>query len=112
MSTTAPPETPPDAGGAALFDRSRYQALPKLDGHTATKVKLSFSGTVEIDTNDLDQLEHYRTLLLGDEVSLTVHAAVAKVGWGHDRKGVEEVKEVANQVTLKVHSYDIEGEEV
>jgi len=105
---TAPPDESEDA--TTLFDRRQYEALPKYDGHTATKLKIRFGGSVEIDINDLDQLEYYRTLILGDEVSLTVDASVAKVNWGHETKE-STGRVVSHSVGLKVHSYDINGEE-
>jgi len=107
---TAPPDESEDA--TTLFDRRQYEALPKYDGHTATKLKISFGGSVEIDINDLDQLERYRHLILGDTIALEVEAEVAKIHWGHETKQANGLKVVSHSVGLKVHSYDIDGEEL
>lgn len=107
-ATAIPPEEP------GLFDRKQYDTIPRLDGHTATGLKLGFAGGVELDLYDIEQLEHFRGLLLGDEVTITVHASVSGVAWSHspDDPDGEKDKKVVNKVTLRVHSYDVESEEV
>jgi hypothetical protein len=96
-----------EAAAGELFNAAAYDTRPKLDGHTADKVKIAFTGSVEVDLMDVDQLEHYKSLLLGEEVELKIHASVAKVNWAHAEKGEDLITEVATSVGLKVHSYDL-----
>lgn len=84
MTTTAisEPTTPvdPDAGGqpdgAALQDATQQQLslLPQVDGKTRTRLRVSISGTLELEAHDQRDAELARILSLGDKVELELVA--------------------------------------
>lgn len=90
----------------AIFDASSYDLeIPKLDGHKADRLILSFGGQVELDRTDEDALEMLKEMRLGRQVRFTVEAVVAGKGFAHAAKGEDE-EQVGYQVRLKVHSVE------
>jgi hypothetical protein len=94
----------PTATDDSIFDASAYDLpIPKLDGHKADKLTLSFGGSLELDRTLEDDLELIERLHLGENVTLTVEAVVAGKGFSHQTKG-EDGEQVGYQVRLRVTS--------
>ena len=104
MSTIASSSTASDED--AIFDASSYDLpIPKLDGHKADRLVLSFGGSVELDRTLEDDLALIERLHLGEDVNLSVTATVAGKGFSHAPKG-EDGEQVGYQIRLRVHSLE------
>lgn len=101
---TALPPLEAEAGGSELFDTEPYALpIPKLDGHVADRLVLSFGGSVELDRLLNDNLEFIEGLRLGQDVTLTIEASVSAKGFTHSTKGEDE-EQVGYAVKFRVHS--------
>jgi hypothetical protein len=88
----------------AIFDASSYDLpIPKLDGHKADRLTLSFGGSIELDWRDEENLELIERLHLGEDVGLHVTTTVAGKGFSHTAKA-EDGESVGYQIRLRVHS--------
>ncbi len=88
----------------AIFDAQAYDLpIPKLDGHKADRLVLSFGGSLELDRTLESDLGLIERLHLGENVTLSVEAIVAGKGFSHATKG-EDGEQVGYQVRLRVHS--------
>jgi hypothetical protein len=90
-----------------IFDAAPFTIpVPTLDGHRADVLKLTFGGGVEIDKMLSDDLERFKALSFGDELTLNIEVVVSKVNWTLARKadGGEKVTHVVGfkvtEVTL------------
>ena len=96
-----------DAEASALFDTAPY-TIPKLDGHVADKITLSFGGSVELDRLIEDDLALVEGLRLGQDVALRVECVVAGKGFTHTSKADDE-EQVGYTAKLRVHSVVVDG---
>lgn len=96
---TAAPATSEDG----IFDASKYDLpIPRLDGHKADKLVLSFSGQIELDRTSEDDLAFIDGLFLGRDVELKVKATIAKKGFTFTAR--EDEESAGYGVGLKIHS--------
>lgn len=89
---------------AALLDASVYDLpIPTADGLKADKLRVSFTGTIELDRTNTDDLEWFESLRLGRDVTLDVDALTVAKPQGYqpseDGPGVTTL-----QATLRVHT--------
>lgn len=75
----AEPELEPDETGAApAFDPSAYETdVPKVDGIYADKIIIGFTGSVELDIGNEDDLATFNALTLGRDVIFRIGGVVA-----------------------------------
>jgi hypothetical protein len=71
-------------GQTALIDKTDYQredlALPKIDGQEVDRIAFTFSGTIMLDRADPADVNLFRKLNLGHDVTLQVEGACAGYG--------------------------------
>ena len=100
MSTTTTDES--------IFDASSYDLpIPRLDGHKADRLSISFSGGVELDRTSEDDLALVDALALGREVELRVTATVTKKGFTLTAGKDENPETTGYGVGLRIHSLEI-----
>ena len=90
------------------FDTTVYDLpIPKLDGHKADKLTIAFSGSVELDRTNSDDLELIDALTLGRDVEMRVTATVTRKGFTL-AAGKEDAPETTGYgVGMKVHSLEV-----
>ncbi len=89
------------AEAEGLFDGSAYVAVPEIDGQTADKLVIAFSGSIAYDAADEDGQALFHRLSLGHAVELRVAGVVAaKTGTYKVTARDEEI--VTGKATLKV----------
>jgi hypothetical protein len=99
-----------DGTSSELFDPAPYLApVPTLDGNRADTLKVTFTGTIEIDPMIADDLEWFKRLKFGSPIALQVEGAVTKVNWSMKTSGEEGIEHVTTQVGVKVDSIDLAG---
>jgi hypothetical protein len=91
-------------------DRGKLFEVPRvaivIDESDPTVVKLAFSGSVELDRGNAQQIEFYNRLNAGDEsdVTLTVHVAGAQKRHRRDAEGfVDAIVETKSLVVSDVY---------
>lgn len=96
-----------DEAASELFDGTKYDLpIPKLDGHRADVLKLSFGGSVELDLVRAGNLDHFDSLKFGQEVELQITAIVGKKQWSIRRNDETGEETVTHTIGLAVHSYE------
>ena len=100
MTTTVDQE---QAFDAAVYDLP----IPKLDGHKADKLVISFSGQVELDRTSAEDLELVEGLMLGRDVEMQVTATVSKKGFTLSAGKDEAPDTTGYGVGLRVHSLEV-----
>jgi len=87
----------------AIFDASTYDLpIPRIDGIRASKLTVSFGGT--LDRTSEDDLEALGKLEMLEEVTLTVRAVVT--GKGFNGRGSDDGPVVGYQVRLQVLGFE------
>jgi hypothetical protein len=76
--------------------------LPKLDGHTAEKLSITFTGAVELDRRLDDNLELLNQLRLGQDVELVVVCRPVAKGFTPRTTGDDADDLASYAVKLKV----------
>ena len=90
------------------FDTEPYTLpIPKLDGHTADKVIIALSGSVELDRHNPTHLEFIETLTLGKDVDLDITATVTRKGFTLQAGKEDSPESTGYGVGLKVHSLEV-----
>lgn len=93
-----------------LFDGTAYDTpVPKLDGHRADVLKLTFAGNVEIDLMIPDDIEWFKGLRFGQELELTVTGTVTKSQWGLRVNSETGEEKATHALGITVHSIDTPG---
>jgi hypothetical protein len=87
-----------------VFDPSPFDLpIPTVDGLKADKLRVSFTGTIDLDRTDLDDLELLEKLKLGRDYPFTVEATCVSKPQAYspseDGPGTTLV-----QATMKVHT--------
>jgi predicted RecB family nuclease len=73
---------------------------------------ITFSGTLEVNVNDPNAIEAYRALTLGQYVSLSdILCTVEGKNFAPQTDKVTEQEILQERLTLKVHSYALDGPE-
>lgn len=90
-TTTAPPTTTEldnQADGAITADATAQQLslLPQIDGKTRTRLRLSLSGTVELEVTDERDADLARRLQIGSTVPLEIVGTGIRFEVGADSK--------------------------
>lgn len=89
----------------AIFDASSYDLpIPRLDGHKADRLSISFSGGVDLDRTSEEDLELIEGLTLGGQVELRITATVTKKGFTFNAGRDESPDATGYGVGLKVES--------
>lgn len=97
-------EEPMQPAPDRLFEVPRIAIA--IDETDPTVVKLAFSGSIELDRTNADQVDFYNDLVAGseDEVVVTVHVAGARKRHRRDSEGfVDAVVETKSLVVSDVH---------
>lgn len=90
-----------------IFDASSYDLpIPRLDGHKADKLVVSFSGQIELDRTSQDDLDLVEGFSLGREVELRITATVSKKGFTLAAGKDDGPETTGYGVGLKVHSLE------
>lgn len=113
VSINGGPEIPLDLAEDALFNGATYDTpVPKLDGHRADTLKLSFAGSIEIDPMDGELLEWFNGLRFGQDIALRVTGAIGGHAWTHRITDPESGQEkVTHARKVVVHSIDVAPED-
>lgn len=91
-----------------IFDASGYDLpIPRLDGHKADRLAVTFSGGVDLDRTSEDDLSLVDSLALGREVELRVTAVVTKKGFTLTAGKDDEPERTGYGVGLKVQSLEV-----
>ena len=91
-----------------LFDPGPYQLpAPIMDGQRATKARITFAGSIEIDMHDEQDLQLLGGMLLGRAVGMRVTATVAKIGWAVSPTKEHGNVDIVDAVTLRVEEYEL-----
>lgn len=110
MSSAIPiaPDNGQDVDMGKLFDVPRVGII--LDESDPTVVKLAFSGSVELDRTNAEQVGFYNKLAAGRtcEINVTVHVAGAKMSHRRDSEGdvdavVQTKSLIVSDVFLEMH---------
>lgn len=80
--------------------------IPGMDGYRATKLTISMSGAVDLDTTSREDLDFLNELRLGQQVELKVQAIVTKKGFTLT-PGDEKPDTTGYGVGLKFHSFEV-----
>lgn len=116
MSTTATPERtvtadearggpPPDEGKAPKAAVPPEQlALPLIDGKAIDKLRVSVSGSIMLDRHDPADVELFRKLRLGEDVTLQVEAKVGGKLTSFTTNKDGDLDAVVGDAKLKVHT--------
>ena len=92
----------------AIFDASSYELpIPRLDGHKADNLTVSFSGGVSLDRTSEEDLELVDSLTLGKQVTLSVTAVVTKKGFTLNPGRDENPETTGWGVGLRVQSLEV-----
>ena len=92
----------------AIFNAEQYDLpIPRLDGHKADKLVVSFAGQVELDRTSEDDLALIDALTLGRDVDMQVTATVTKKGFTLTAGKEDSPETTGYGVGLKVHSLEI-----
>ena len=90
-----------------MTDSTLPHPVPRLDGHTADRLTLTFGGTLELDRAD-DHLALLEAMALGQDVDLMVTARVSSKGFVHALRSPKpndpDVDAVTYAAKLKVWS--------
>lgn len=90
------------------FDASAYDLpIPKLDGHKADKLVVSFSGAVELDRTNADDLDLVEALTLGRDVEMRVTCLVTRKGFTLSAGKDDGPEQTGYGVGLRVHSLEV-----
>jgi hypothetical protein len=95
----------PDADKGKLFEVPRVAVL--IDEADPGVIKLAFSGSVELDRSNADDVAFYNRLKAGKDVSLDIEAFVAGPKNSHRRDSDGNVDAVVQTKSLIVHSIDV-----
>lgn len=91
-----------------IFDASGYDLpIPRLDGHKADRMAITFSGGVDLDRTSQEDLDLVDSLTLGKGVTLTVTAIVTKKGFSLSPGKDDEPERTGYGVGLKVQSLEL-----
>ena len=93
-----------DAEKGKLFEVPRVAVI--VDETDPTVLKLSFSGSIELDRTDASDVELYNQLRAGQSAELHVTAHVAGAKTTHRRDSEGDVDAVVQTKSLVVHSLD------
>jgi hypothetical protein len=93
-----------DPNKGKLFEVPRVGIL--IDETDPTVIKLSFSGAVELDRTNADDVGFYNRLTAGKDVSLEIEAHVGTTKTTHRRDSEGNVDAVVQSKSLTVHSID------
>jgi hypothetical protein len=85
-----------------LFEVPRVGIL--IDETDPTVIKLSFSGGIELDRSNADDVSFYNRLTAGKTVSLEIEAHVGTTKTTHRRDSEGNVDAVVQSKSLTVHS--------
>lgn len=94
----------PDAEAGKLFEVPRIAVV--VDESDPTVLKLAFSGSIELDRTNAEQVNFYNRLRPGEEavVNVTVHVAGAKNSHRRDSEGyVDAVVQTKSLVASDVY---------
>jgi hypothetical protein len=94
----------PDATKGKLFEVPRVGVI--IDETDPTVIKLSFSGGIELDRTNADDVSFYNRLTAGKTVSLEIEAHVGTTKTTHRRDSEGNVDAVVQSKSLTVHSID------
>lgn len=89
----------------AIF--AQQLAIPGLDGYRADRLALMFSGSVDLDRTNEDDLELVNGLKLGSTVEFKVQATVTKKGFTLSVGKEDSPDQTGYGVGLKVHSLEV-----
>jgi hypothetical protein len=90
-------------GKAGLFDPEPYTLpVPRADGMAADAISIAFSGSVELDPHDEDDLALIEALRLDSDVTLKVEVAVA--GKAMKIKRSEDETVATHVIACRVHT--------
>jgi hypothetical protein len=94
---------------SSIVDRlhEHQMSLPSMDGYTAQKLAIGFSGSVDLQTNEATDVRFIEGLRIGQEVELVVTATVTKKTYGYSSKD-DGAGEMGYGVGLRVHSFEVE----
>jgi hypothetical protein len=105
-----PEPTPPtpqgDAEKGELFDKSQYDSeelrLPKVDGEGVDRIAVKVNGTIFLDRSDPRDVELFRSMTLGRDITLMVEGRVSKKAHGFttDREGELDVIKAENAINV------------
>lgn len=101
MSTMTEPQE--QAFDAAVYDLP----IPAQDGHKADKLVISFSGSVELDRTNADDLDLVESLRLGREVTMRVSGPVTRKGFGLSGGKDDAPETTTYGVSVKVQSLEV-----
>lgn len=89
------------------FDAGVYDLpIPRLDGHKADKLTLSFSGSVELDRTSEDDLGLIDSLMLGRDCELHLVATVTRKGFTLQVGKDDSPETTGYGVGFKIHSIE------
>jgi len=94
----------PDAETGKLFEVPRVGVI--VDDADPTVLKITFSGSVEIERGDAAGVKFYNTLRAGRGVALQVDAHVATTKTTHRRDSEGDVDAVVQTKSLVIHSLE------
>lgn len=112
MSSIIPLESaikPEDAEKGKLFDVPRIEV--NIDESDPSAIKLAFSGSIEFDRSNRQQIDLYNRLRAGSEAEVvaTVHVAGARKTHRRDSDGyVDAVVETKSLIVTEVYAQTID----
>lgn len=96
---------PPDPGTPRKPDVPPEQlALPMIDGKAIDKIRVSFSGSVMLDRHDPADVELYRKLVLGEDVTIQAECKVGGKLTSFTTNKEGDLDSVVGDAKLKVHT--------
>jgi len=103
LATNGPAGEDVDRG--KLFDVPRVKIV--VDDADPTVVKLAFSGSVELDRSNAEQVAFYNKLRAGQSIELVITAHVAGAKMRHRRDSEGDVDAVVQTKSLVVSDVDL-----
>lgn len=89
-----------------LFDGNAYNdprlELATRDGRRITDLRVGFSGGIELERHGPDDVDWWKSLRVGDEVTLRVEATV--VGEQQAHRSTEQETSLIGKKQLRIHS--------
>lgn len=104
LEQTEDEEAGTDVDAGKLFDVPRVGVI--TDETDPTVLKLSFSGGIELNRNNADDVKFYNKLKAGRSVALEIEAHVAGGKTTHRRDSEGNVDAVVQTKSLLIHSID------
>jgi hypothetical protein len=88
-----------------MATQEKQLVVPVFEGQRLDRYRLAFTGSIELDPTDPDDLETIHKLLLGREVDLSVSGAVVSRPHKVTRDKEGWVKTIHGGASISVHSF-------